>query len=134
MPVDIATAGKSGIPTSVVSTTKVAAPPANAQKSPVTGGKLEHSLHKQICDPFVKVKKVTARPSKINPPINDLLKEILDSFVINPADSSSFSGILGSALRESVALELGITGDNSVLSEDEFMVNNLIKIRSEQTK
>lgn len=62
---DIATAGKSGIPTSVVSTIKVAAPPANAQKSPVTGGKGEQSLHKQICVPFVKMKKVAARPRKL---------------------------------------------------------------------
>jgi hypothetical protein len=77
------------------------------------------------------MKKVAARPRNISPPTNDLLKEILDSFVINSEDSSSSSGILGSALRESVALELGTTGDNSVLSEDKFIVTNLIKIGSE---
>lgn len=128
---DIATAGKSGIPTSVVSTIKVAAPPANAQKSPVTGGKVGHSLHKQICVPFVKMKKVAARPRKINPPTNDLLREILDSFVTNPEDSSSFSGMLEFSLKKSVELESGTTGDSFVLSEDEFIVPNLIKIESE---
>lgn len=108
MPVDIATAGKSGIPTSVVSTIKVAVPPANAQKSPVTEGcrgKVGHSLHKQICVPFVKMKKVAARPIKSIPPITDLLKEILDILVMNPEDSSNFSVILGFPVIESTVLE-----------------------------
>lgn len=133
MPVETATAGKSGIPTNVVSTIKVAAPPANAQKSPVTGGKLEHSLHKQICVPFVKMKKVAARPKKISPPMNDLLKEISGRLVINLEDNFSFSVMLGFSVKESAVLEEAI-GDNSVFSEDEFMVNNLIKIGSKHTK
>jgi hypothetical protein len=133
--VDNATAGKSGIPTSVVSTIKVPAPPAKAKNSltgVTTGGGiiLLQSLHKQISVPLVKMKKVAMIPRNISPPIIDFCDEIVDSTDVTLGNSSNFSVGLAFLMKELVISGEGTIGEDSVFSGDDCIITISIRCRS----